>query len=376
MLNDAQKDVIRATVPVLTENGVALITHFYNRMLTHNPELQQVFNITHQKTGHQAKALASAVLAYAQHIDNPAVLMSAVKHIGHKHSSVNIRAEHYPIVGHHLIESIKEVLGDGATHEVIDAWTKAYEQLAQIMIGFENDLFQKAALQRGGWSGWRSFVISHKNFETPNVITFTLVPVDKGAVPYVAPGQYVSVKVNLPEQGLVQPRQYTVTSANEHELQITVKRIGMVSTALHEAAEGTVVEVTPPMGEFTLPSGNKPLFMISAGIGVTPIVAMLKTVEENRKVQIVHVCKSQEDFALRNCVEALVKTNVNRTLHVHMTQQNGKWSTDQLASQLIPDADYVICGPDSFMKAVVNTLKSHQVDESRIHYERFGVGSI
>lgn len=376
MLNDAQKDVIRATVPVLTENGVALISHFYNRMLTHNPELQQVFNITHQKTGHQAKALASAVLAYAQHIDNPAVLMSAVKHIGHKHASVNIRAEHYPIVGHHLIESIKEVLGDGATHEVIDAWTKAYEQLAQIMIGFENDLFQKAALQRGGWSGWRSFVISHKNCETPNVITFTLVPVDKGAVPYVAPGQYVSVKVNLPEQGLVQPRQYTVTSANEHELQITVKRIGMVSTALHEATEGTVVEVTPPMGEFTLPSGNKPLFMISAGIGVTPIVAMLKTVEENRKVQIVHVCKSQEDFALRNCVEALVKANVNRTLHVHMTQQNGKWSTDQLASQLIPDADYVICGPDSFMKAVVNTLKSHQVDESRIHYERFGVGSI
>ena len=72
MLNDAQKDVIRATVPVLTENGVALISHFYNRMLTHNPELQQVFNITHQKTGHQAKALASAVLSRCSHVGRQA----------------------------------------------------------------------------------------------------------------------------------------------------------------------------------------------------------------------------------------------------------------------------------------------------------------
>lgn len=375
MLTDAQKDVIRATVPVLAENGVALISHFYNRMLTHNPELQQVFNITHQKTGHQAKALAGAVLAYAQHIDNPAVLMSAVKHIGHKHASVNIRAEHYPIVGLHLIESIKEVLGAGATPEVIDAWTKAYEQLAQIMIGFEADLIQKGALQKGGWSGWRSFVVQKKTVETPNVTTFTLVPVDKGGVPQMVAGQYVSVKLYLPALGLVQPRQYTVTKATDSELQISVKRIGMVSSTLHDAPEGTVVELTPPMGEFNLPEGNRPLVMISAGIGVTPIVAMLEAADANRQVKLLHVCKSQEDFALRTRVEAAINGNVNRTLQVHTTE-NGKWTADQLAALVTPDADYVICGPDGFMKTVIDTLKGQQVDDARIHYERFGVGSI
>ncbi len=121
MTND-QKALIRSTVPVLREHGVALTTYFYNRMLTHNPELKNVFNSANQHTGAQPTALAMAVLAYAEHIDNPEVLAQAISRIAHKHVSLDIRPEQYAIVGKHLLASIGEVLGEAASPELLEAW--------------------------------------------------------------------------------------------------------------------------------------------------------------------------------------------------------------------------------------------------------------
>ena len=121
MLTQAQLDVIKATVPVLDAGGEALTRHFYERMFRENPEVQSFFNPAHQKTGGQQRALAAAICAYAKHIENPGVLASAVELIAHKHASLGIQAQHYPIVGSNLLSSIKEVLGDAATPDVIDA---------------------------------------------------------------------------------------------------------------------------------------------------------------------------------------------------------------------------------------------------------------
>jgi nitric oxide dioxygenase len=121
-----QKNIILATVPILKEHGVLLTTHFYGRMFKHNPELKNMFNMANQQTGKQQTALAMAVLAYAENIANPSVLLPVVDRIGHKHTSIDIRPEHYSIVGQHLIASIAEVLGAGATADILDAWTVAY----------------------------------------------------------------------------------------------------------------------------------------------------------------------------------------------------------------------------------------------------------
>ena len=145
MLTTRQIELVKATVPVLREHGVALTTHFYKRMLSHNPELRNVFNQVHQARGHQQKALAGAVLAYAENIENPAVLLPAVKFIASKHATIGIRAEHYPIVGKHLLASIKEVLGDAASDELIDAWAAAYGQLADLLIKVEGDIYNLKA---------------------------------------------------------------------------------------------------------------------------------------------------------------------------------------------------------------------------------------
>ena len=81
--------------------------------------------------------------------------------IAHKHVSLGILPEHYPIVGKYLLGAIKEVLGDAATDEIIEAWAQAYGMIAEIFISVEEDLY-KAAENKGGWRLFKDFTIAKK----------------------------------------------------------------------------------------------------------------------------------------------------------------------------------------------------------------------
>lgn len=387
MLTKQQIELVKATVPVLREHGVALTSHFYKRMLSHNPELMQVFNMGHQRAGFQQQALAGAVLAYAENIENLPALLGAVAHIANKHVSVGIRAEHYPIVGKHLIASIKEVLGDAAIPELIDAWTAAYMQLADVLIGAEKAIYDKNAVAEGGWTGWRFFKVAEKSKQTDNVTSFKLVPVDNGKMPEVKAGQYISVRVFVKGQDLIQPRQYTVVKADATSLTIAVKKVeavekspaGMVSNTLHnDINEGDVVEVSFPVGEFNLPEGNGELCLLSAGIGITPLFAMLKEVvqkDPTRKISFVHVCKNKEAIPFREELALVVKEG-NVSFEVFETSEHGRPSEDFFKSLVSQGADYCICGPVPFMKLAASELVKNGVAENKIHAEKFGTGAI
>ncbi|CDA42732.1 flavohemoprotein [Proteobacteria bacterium CAG:139] len=387
MLTKQQIELVKATVPVLREHGVALTSHFYKRMLSHNPELMQVFNMGHQRAGFQQQALAGAVLAYAENIENLPALLGAVAHIANKHVSVGIRAEHYPIVGKHLIASIKEVLGDAATPELIDAWTAAYIQLADVLIGAEKAIYDKNAVAEGGWTGWRFFKVAEKSKQTDNVTSFKLVPVDNGKMPEVKAGQYISVRVFVKGQDLIQPRQYTVVKADATSLTIAVKKVeavekspaGMVSNTLHnDINEGDVVEVSFPVGEFNLPEGNGELCLLSAGIGITPLFAMLKEAvqkDPTRKISFVHVCKNKEAIPFREELALVVKEG-NVSFEVFETSEHGRPSEDFFKSLVSQGADYCICGPVPFMKLAASELVKNGVAENKIHAEKFGTGAI
>ena len=387
MLTKEQIELVKTTVPVLREHGVALISHFYKRMLSHNPELMQVFNMGHQRAGFQQQALAGSVLAYAENIENLKPLLGAVAHIANKHVSVGIRAEHYPIVGKHLIASIKEVLGDAATPELIDAWTAAYMQLADVLIGAEKAIYDKNAVAEGGWTGWRFFKVAEKSKQTDNVTSFKLVPVDNGKMPEVKAGQYISVRVFVKGQDLIQPRQYTVVKADATSLTIAVKKVeavekspaGMVSNTLHnDINEGDVVEVSFPVGEFNLPEGNGELCLLSAGIGITPLFAMLKEAvqkDPTRKISFVHVCKNKEAIPFREELALVVKEG-NVSFEVFETSEHGRPSEDFFKSLVSQGADYCICGPVPFMKLAASELVKNGVAENKIHAEKFGTGAI
>lgn len=399
MLDGPTRALVKATVPVLKEHGETLTRHFYARMFRENPELKHLFNESHQASGQQQKALAMAVLAYAENIDAPGVLMPVLQRVAHKHASIGIRAEHYPIVGKHLLASIQEVLGDAATEALIDAWAAAYNQLADIFISLESGLYRQAALATGGWSGWRPFKVGRRVKESAEITSFYLYPVDGAVVPHFTPGQFVSVRGRAGTGEVVQPRQYSLSDApNGEYLRLSIKREsgaadapnGLISNWMHDAvAEGSLVELSPPFGDFVLSNDREsPLVLISGGVGLTPMVSMLNQVvaaQPQRKVVFVHGTRHRGVHALNDHVRELADRHKQVSVRVFYEQANdddraghhydhiGRVDLAAIGDELsLPDADYYVCGPVPFMQAQIKALKAAGIGESRIHYEVFG----
>lgn len=124
------------------------------------------------------------------------MLAGAVDLIAHKHVSLGIEPEHYPIVGSNLILYIKEVLGDAANDEVIEAWTAAYGQLVDIFVGHEKALYaQQKAVH--GWNGFKPFTVVKKGQESSNITSFYLKPEDGSKTNPQQSGQYITLRLNI-----------------------------------------------------------------------------------------------------------------------------------------------------------------------------------
>ncbi|EXJ85069.1 nitric oxide dioxygenase [Capronia epimyces CBS 606.96] len=400
-LSPEHQAIVKSTVPVLAEHGVAITSHFYKRLLNNHPELRNIFNSAHQSTGTQPAALAHAVLAYAAHIDDLGVLTSAVSRIGNKHASLGITPDQYPIVGENLLASIKEVLGDAVDQPVLDAWAAAYQQLADIFIDFELDLYQQSEQTSGGWTGWRKFRVARKVPESDEIISFYLEPADGGPLPHFKSGQYISIRVFVPERGVYQPRQYSLSDTDDGKhFRISVKReaakgvaaAGLVSNVLHEKLpEGAELDVSNPYGDFTLDvEASGPVVLIAGGVGLTPLLSMLGTLVEHapqRPVVFVHAVRNGKVQAMKGYLSRIIKDNpqVSRAIFYEYVDDSEQQGVDydfegRLEIQtikdkvLLPDATYYLCGPIPFMQTQQKSLEALGVPPERIHSEVFGSG--
>jgi len=132
-------EICKATAPVLTEHGEAITTRMYEILFANYPETKELFG---EAPENQHKKLASAIVAYASNIDNLEVLGKAVETMAQRHVKTNVKPEHYPMVGVSLLEAIKDVLGDAATDDVLNAWKEAYFFLGDILISRENVIYE------------------------------------------------------------------------------------------------------------------------------------------------------------------------------------------------------------------------------------------
>lgn len=399
MLTQSEIELVKSTIPILESGNTAITSHFYQRMFEHNPELKHVFNLKNQAKGTQQTALFNAVLAYAKNIDNLAVLQQAVSRIAHKHTSLNIQAEHYPIVGHHLIETFRELTGDLFTPELEAAWTKAYQQLAEVFIGIEGDLYQQSAQKQGGWQGARKFILVEKRIESELVKSLVFEPADGGLVAEYKPGQYIGIQLSVAGQNYRQVRQYSLSGkANKYSYQISVKREiieqpGIVSNYLHDGLRlGDQVELFAPSGDFYFEDKQSPVVLISAGVGLTPMQSMLETFEDiqySQSIYNLHACQNvyQHSFKRRNEAMALKLRLTNHVwyqdtnhadckqeaLHKAFYEHHGFMDIAAIADTLpMNSADFYLCGPVGFMRFAKQQLLTLRVDEAKIHYEVFG----
>lgn len=401
MLSEQTIRIVKEITPLVAANAETITTRFYERMFEQDPQVKAFFNQAHQHSGGQQKALAGAICAYFTHIDNPAVLMPAVELIAQKHCSLGIQAEHYPIVGKHLLGAIGDVMGEAATDEILDAVAEAYGFLADIFIGREGAIYDEQQSAPGGWTGFRTFVVDRKVPESDVVTSFYLRPEDQGPLPPFRPGQYITVHIDHPTTP-TSPRNYSLSERPgvEH-FRISVKREaslsphapdGLISSHLHDAVEtGHRIQVGPPCGEFTVDPENhdgRPVVLLAGGIGVTPLLSMAKSIvhtHPDAPLYFLQAARNSSVHAFADEIKNLASLSSN--MHTQILYdapldgdvETGKcdrvgFVTTDLLREWTPysEADFYFCGPKPFMQNVHACLQELGVDETRVRYEFFG----
>lgn len=377
--------IVKSTVPVLEKHGQAITTRFYEMLFEQYPSLKNVFNQTNQKTGRQQMALANTVYAAAQYIDRLETLLPVVKQIAHKHRSIGVKAEHYPIVGEFLLKAIKDVLKEAATDEIMEAWKEAYGAIADVFISVEQELYEEA--EEKGWKDYKKLMVHKKVKEAEDVYSFYLISPDQKALPAFLPGQYVSVRI--PGQEYLSIRQYSLSGyPNQPYYKITVKKEkqmedGVVSTYLHDQLkEGDLLEVSVPAGDFVLKENSKSVF-ISGGVGITPMMSMLhQALENNQEVTFIHSAKNEQFHAMKQELQSLSETYTFEQ-HVFYSQAQteqhdehityGRLTKKELAKYAADKhAYYYVCGSSSFTQMVLKGLAEMGISQENIMYESFG----
>jgi nitric oxide dioxygenase len=367
-----------------------ITTRFYGTMFADRPELLDgLFNRGNQASGAQRQALAGSVAAFASALlaDPDARPDALLDRIAHKHAAVGVTEDQYAIVHKYLFAAIVDVLGEAITPQVAAAWDEVYWLMAGALLTVEARLYRSAQLEPGG--SWRPWLVDERREETPDTVSLLLSPADGAPAPEARPGQYVSVRVTMPD-GVRQLRQYSLSGAVEgRQRRITVKRVeqdgapdGEVSTLLHaQVRPGDVLTCSAPFGDVVLDGADTPLVLVSAGIGTTPMIGMLEHLAatgSTRPVLVLHADRSPADHALRadlhRCVEALASARALLWYEHPGTEEPdaGTGRMDLSGLDLPGNASVYLCGPLPFMRAVRGQILRQGVPARNIRYEVFG----
>ncbi|WP_186757763.1 NO-inducible flavohemoprotein [Echinicola salinicaeni] len=384
-------EIVKSTAPVLKEHGETITKVFYQNIFSKHPELRNIFNMTHQAKGSQPRVLANAIFQYATYIDQLDMLSGAVSTIAHKHSSLSITPEMYPIVGENLLLAIKEVLGDNATDDIIEAWAEAYGDLAKIFIQTEETIYHSQEKRSGGFRGKKQFKVVKKTVESEIISSFYLQPVDGGSVPEFTPGQYIALSVAIPGHKHLHTRNYSLSDIPGKDiLRISVKKelgnpAGVVSNHLHNNVKvGDTLEIGMPSGEFVLKDNDKPVVLIAGGVGITPLLSMYKTLSKRDQQALLIQCvinSSTQAFAEE--IKSLQNEHSNAiTIFSEPTLADREnrnmdytgFLTLDILKEVWPEeaCEVYFCGPKPFMAHVLQLLSAMEVPKDNIHFEFFG----
>ncbi|MEV0244779.1 globin domain-containing protein [Streptomyces sp. NPDC050674] len=391
MLTPESAAVVRATLPAVGGALDEITARFYRTMFSEHPDLLDgMFNRGNQASGDQRRALAGSIAGFARALlaDPDARPDALLSRIAHKHAALGVTEDQYTVVHKYLFRAIGDVLGDAVTPDVAAAWDEVYWLMAGALIAREARLYQEAEVDPR--RPWRQWTVVERREETNDVVSFLLRPSDGEPVPPARAGQYVSVRVRMPD-GVHQIRQYSLSNApGEQTRRITVKRVeavaeapeGEVSNHLHGSVRtGDELTLSAPFGDVVLDDTDTPLLLISAGIGCTPMTGMLAHLADTgatRPVRVLHTDRSPADHALRAETHRLVSQLPNARARYWYERDaadepGARTGLMDLAAPDLPEnADVYLCGPVPFMRAVRSQLLRAGIPARHIRYEVFG----
>jgi len=247
---------------------------------------------------------------------------------------------------------------------------------------------------------WRDFRIVDIVQESSVVKSFWLEPVDTSGLWLHQAGQYLPVRLKLPGDERHTSRVYTLSVApSDGTYRISVKKQGVFSAHLHDHSRvGDVIQARAPRGEFVVDAHEKrPLVLISAGVGITPMMAMLRHVVHEgarkrrmRRTWFIHGSRSVAERAFTGELKRLAESTHGAVRVVQVLSEPGASSIEgidyhakgrinlALLQAVLPfgDFDFHLCGPPDFMQSVYAQLRSAHVPNERIHAEAFGPAGI
>jgi ferredoxin-NADP reductase/MOSC domain-containing protein YiiM len=227
------------------------------------------------------------------------------------------------------------------------------------------------------WDGFRPLRVTDVVAENATVSSIRLAAADGQDLPPARPGQYLTFR--LPDAGQPVPvRSYSLSSApgtGSYRISVKHEPHGVASGYLtSRLTVGAVLEVAAPRGEFVLEDDPGPVLLVSAGIGITPVLSMLHALAEQRstrEVWWIHAARQASDYVLAGEVHRLLEELPHMHEHVYYSSSGGRLTKDKLVDLALPvDATAYICGPVPFMTDMREALTA--VGVNRIHTELFG----
>jgi ferredoxin-NADP reductase len=230
-----------------------------------------------------------------------------------------------------------------------------------------------------GWNGFRALRVTAIDRESENVLSIGLDADDQTSLPRPLPGQYLTVRI----PGAADPaplRSYSLSGdpgAGFYRISVKREEHGLASRWLHAHIQpGSVVEAAAPRGDFYLADDGTPAVLISAGIGATPVLAMLHALAaagSERDIWWLHTTRNRETQAFASEVTTLIDSLPHARQQVFYTEPHGRLEQRSIAALGLPtDAAAYLCGPTQFMSDMRDALTSTGFDPVRIHSELFG----
>ena len=411
VVSEENNAILKATIPAVAEAGVSFTKHFYHRMFSAVPCLKNTFNSTNQAVGKQPSRLFATVAEAALScVEDREFDELMAENIVHKHCALNIQGGQYAVVGEHLLGTISECLT--TDEKVLGAWGELYGQLAGKLKAMEEALNQETEKKEGGWRGLREFRLAEKTPVAEDIARFRFVPVDGGKVCSFRNGQYTTVWAKAEGWEYRQPRHYTLFNGEEKDengLSVSIRKQGLMSEYLHGAEVGTFVQLSAPFGGFDLRGvegmwendPTVPVVLMSAGVGVTPLLSLLEGMVEGgkgkgkgkgRKVVWLHGARNEGRHAYGERVKEIARGCEWLTRRVWFSgAKEGKEMEEEEnlkeyhfggrmdlkeVEGVIPFTDkrvvYYLCGPGGWMEAMLEKLeKGYGVGKERLLYESF-----
>jgi ferredoxin-NADP reductase/MOSC domain-containing protein YiiM len=230
---------------------------------------------------------------------------------------------------------------------------------------------------QASWTGFRPLRVAETSRESDTIMSIRFQAADGAPLPLARPGQYLTLRI--PDAGDPAPlRSYSISSVGG-EYRISVKREvhGVVSRWLHANVEpGSTIEVAAPRGDFYLTDGPGPVVLLSAGVGITPVLSMLHALAEGRSEREtwwLHIARDATTDAFADEVGVLVARLPNARQQVFFSRTSGRLDHRGIAALGLPsDATVYMCGPDGFMADMRDALVGAGIDTAHIHTELFG----